>query len=327
MIEAHCLTKRYGGTTAVDDLTLAVRPGVVTGFLGPNGAGKSTTMRMILGLDNPTAGRATIDGRPYAELDNPLRRVGALLDAKWVHPNRTARQHLRWMAAAARLPGSRVDEVLELVGLAAVANKRAGQFSLGMSQRLGIAGALLGDPPVLMFDEPVNGLDPEGIVWIRKFLQSLACEGRTVLVSSHLLPEMALTAQHLLVIGRGRLIADCSTRDFVDRSTTRAVVVRTPQQGELAPVLERAGLTVRDEPLGLHVTGTGVTTEQVGELAASVGAIVHELTMHRASLEDAFMQITGDSVEYHGATTSLSPDDVARGDSDRDEAVLATAGK
>ena len=239
MIEARGLTKRYGPTTAVDDLSFTVRPGVVTGFLGPNGAGKSTTMRMVLGLDRPTAGRVTIGGHTYAELPNPLRTVGALLDAKWVHPNRSARDHLRWMAAAADLPAQRVDEVLETVGLTAVAGKRAGQFSLGMSQRLGIAGTLLGDPEVLMFDEPVNGLDPEGILWIRRFMSALAAEGRTVFVSSHLLSEMALTAEHLIVIGRGRMIADCSTQEFVGRAASGAVLVRAAEEPQLQRALVR----------------------------------------------------------------------------------------
>ena len=229
MIEAIGLTKRYGSTLAVDDLSFTVRPGVVTGFLGPNGAGKSTTMRMILGLDNPTSGSATIDGQPYAHLKRPLTSVGALLDANWIHPNRSARSHLRFMAAANKIDNPRVDEVLDTVGLASVANKAAGKFSLGMKQRLGIAGALLGDPGVLLFDEPVNGLDPEGIHWIRNLMTGLAAKGRTVFVSSHLLSEMAQTAEHLVVIGRGRLIADCSTEDFIARATQTSIRVRSPQ--------------------------------------------------------------------------------------------------
>ena len=301
MIEARGLTKRYGSTTAVDDLSFDVQPGVVTGFLGPNGAGKSTTMRMVLGLDRPTSGRVTIGGQTYAELANPIRTVGALLDAKWVHPNRSARDHLRWMAAASNLPVRRVDEVLDAVGLTAVAGKRAGQFSLGMSQRLGIAGALLGDPEVLMFDEPVNGLDPEGILWIRRFMSSLAAEGRTVFVSSHLLSEMALTAEHLIVIGRGRLIADSSTKEFVGRAASGAVLVRAAQERQLQDVLVEAGLTVAPtDGGGLAVTGTEATTERVGTLAAAYGLVLHELTLQRASLEEAFMALTGDAVEYEG---------------------------
>ncbi len=229
MIEAVGLSKHYGKTVAVDDLSFTVQSGRVTGFLGPNGAGKSTTMRMILGLDTPSAGNVRIEGKHYRELHHPLRTVGALLDAKWVHPNRSARAHLRWLAKSNKLPAKRVDEVLETVGLTNVANRRAGGFSLGMSQRLGIAAALLGDPQVLLFDEPVNGLDPEGILWIRRFMHRLADEGRTVFVSSHLLSEMALTAQELVVIGRGRLIAQCSTEEFVAQATENTVVVRSPQ--------------------------------------------------------------------------------------------------
>jgi ABC-2 type transport system ATP-binding protein len=321
MIQASNLTKRFGKLTAVDDLSFTVSPGVVTGFLGPNGAGKSTTMRMVLGLDNPTSGTVTIGGRQYAHLDNPLRTVGALLDAKWVHTNRSARDHLRWMAAAADLPAKRVDEVLELVGLTSVAKKRAGQFSLGMSQRLGIAGALLGDPQVLMFDEPVNGLDPEGIVWIRNFMKRLAADGRTVFVSSHLLSEMALTADELVVIGRGRLIAECSTQEFVARSAGSGVLLRTPDAGVVRPALEAAGLQVDEEVAGslLVTTATAdplavadgatepaaaadeLTTDTVGRLAASVGATVLELSVRRASLEEAFMAMTGESVEFGGS--------------------------
>lgn len=229
MIEAVGLTKRYGRTIAVDDLSFTVQGGRVTGFLGPNGAGKSTTMRMILGLDAPSGGQVRIDGKLYRDLHQPLRMVGALLDAKWVHPNRSARAHLRWLAKSNNLPAKRVDEVLDTVGLTGVAGRRAGGFSLGMSQRLGIAAALLGDPQVLLFDEPVNGLDPEGILWIRRFMHRLAEEGRTVFVSSHLLSEMALTAQDLIVIGKGKLIAQSSTEDFVNRATENTVVVRSPQ--------------------------------------------------------------------------------------------------
>ncbi|HZG91404.1 MAG TPA: ABC transporter ATP-binding protein [Pseudonocardia sp.] len=303
MIEARGLTKRYGSTLAVDHLDFRVEPGRVTGFLGPNGAGKSTTMRMILGLDRPTAGTVTIDGVAYRELREPLRKVGALLDAGWVHPNRSARSHLRWLARSARLPASRVDEVLDLVGLTAVAGRRAGTFSLGMAQRLGIAGALLGDPEVLLFDEPVNGLDPEGIRWIRTFMQRLAAEGRTVFVSSHLLSEMAQTAEELVVIGRGRLIAQRPTAEFVDGAAGAAVLVRTPAVAELAAVLRGRGHTVAEAgtPDGLLVTGAG--TEAVGEAAAAGGIALHELTLRRGSLEEAFMQITGQDVEFAGAAT------------------------
>src|SRR3954469_4278374 len=241
MIEARGLSKRFGATLAVDDLSFEVRPGTVTGFLGPNGAGKSTTMRMALGLDRPSGGEIRIGGRRYAELKDPLRTVGALLDAKWVHPNRSARSHLRWLAASNRLPAGRVDEVLEMVGLTGVAGKRGGTFSLGMSQRLGIAGALLGDPQVLLFDEPVNGLDPEGIMWIRQFMQTLAGRGRTVFVSSHLMSEMSQTAQHLIVVGRGRLLADMSTADFIAGNSRAHTRVRSPQNEQLAAALTARG--------------------------------------------------------------------------------------
>ncbi|RDI42351.1 ABC transporter ATP-binding protein [Nocardia mexicana] len=299
MIEVTGLTKRFGTTVAVDDLTFKVEPGQVTGFLGPNGAGKSTTMRMILGLDRPTAGTAVIQGKPYRDLDNPLRTVGALLDAKWVHPNRSARSHLRWMAATNGIPQSRVEEVLRLVGLTEVANKNAGGFSLGMSQRLGLAGALLGDPPVLLFDEPVNGLDPEGILWIRRFMQRLAAEGRTVLVSSHLLSEMAQTADHLVVIGRGKLIADTNTKDFIERASESTVRVRSPQLDQLRSLLTSNGLTVREEdPAALLVVGE--TSDAVGKLAGANNITLYELAPQRASLEEAFMRMTGGAVQYHG---------------------------
>jgi ABC-2 type transport system ATP-binding protein len=298
MIEAIGLTKRYGKTVAVDNLSFAVEPGRVTGFLGPNGAGKSTTMRMMLGLDRPTAGQVLIDGKQYAQLDRPLRTVGALLDAKWVHPNRSARAHLQWMAKSNGLPDRRVDEVLDLVGLSKVAKRRAGGFSLGMSQRLGIAGALLGDPKVLLFDEPVNGLDPEGILWIRQFMQGLAADGRTVLVSSHLLSEMAVTAQDLVVIGRGKLISQSSTTEFVERSTENTVKVRSPHADKLGAMLVDKGFTVSEEGDGSFVVA-GVTSDEIGDIAAASGVVLHELSPQRGSLEQAFMQLTGDSVEYH----------------------------
>ncbi|MEV6287296.1 ABC transporter ATP-binding protein [Kribbella sp. NPDC051770] len=311
MIEAQSLTKRYGETVAVDNLSFEVKPGTVTGFLGPNGAGKSTTMRMILGLDTPTSGDVRIDGQHYVDLKQPLRKVGALLDAKWVHPNRSARAHLSWMAASNKLPKQRVEEVLDIVGLTEVAGKRAGAYSLGMSQRLGIAGALLGDPEILLFDEPVNGLDPEGIVWIRKFMHRLADEGRTVFVSSHLLSEMALTAEELLVIGRGRLISQSSTKDFVDQATGNSIKVRSPQLDQLQTVLAQGNLATRiedveDEGKVLFIDGQ-VTTDQIGETAAAQGIVLHELTLQRGSLEQAFMQMTGDSVQYHAHGDDQAP--------------------
>ncbi|MEV6100403.1 ABC transporter ATP-binding protein [Nocardia sp. NPDC051981] len=311
MIELRGLTKHYGQTVAVSDLSFTVRPGQVTGFLGPNGAGKSTTMRMILGLDTPTSGTALIDGKPYHDLKRPLDTVGALLDAKWVHPNRSARSHLRWMAASNDIPQSRVEEVLRLVGLSEVANKSAGGFSLGMSQRLGLAGALLGDPQVLLFDEPVNGLDPEGILWIRRFMQRLAGEGRTVLVSSHLLSEMAQTAEHLVVIGRGRLIADTTTKDFIEKASEQSVRVRSPQLDQLRSLLTSNGMTVREDgarPAGKEpadaegpaLVVAGVTSDAVGKLAGANDITLYELSPQRASLEEAFMRMTGGAVQYHG---------------------------
>jgi ABC-2 type transport system ATP-binding protein len=305
MIEAVGLTKSYGRTLAVDDLSFTVQPGRVTGFLGPNGAGKSTTMRIILGLDAPNRGRVLVDGVAYRSLTNPLRVVGALLDAKWVHPNRSARAHLRWLARSNRLPAGRVDEVLDLVGLATVANRRAGGFSLGMSQRLGIAGALLGDPRILLFDEPVNGLDPEGILWIRRFMQELAAQGRTVFVSSHLLSEMAVTADDLVVIGRGRLISQGSTADFIKQAGAVQIRVRSPQLDRLSALLGDAGAVVRpvrgadrekNEQPALLVSG--MDAPAIGELAAGNDVVLHELSPQAGSLEEAFLQLTGDSVDY-----------------------------
>jgi ABC-2 type transport system ATP-binding protein len=297
MIEAHGLTKRYGRTLAVNNLSFSVEPGQVTGFLGPNGAGKSTTMRIILGLDNPTSGQVRIGGKRYHDLKQPLRTVGALLDAKWVHPNRSARAHLAWMAKSNKIPARRVDEVLDIVGLTSVAGKRAGGFSLGMSQRLGIAAALLGDPEVLLFDEPVNGLDPEGILWIRKFMHRLADEGRTVFVSSHLLSEMALTASNLIVIGKGELISQSTTKEFVARAAENTVKVRSPQLDRLRAVVERAGGTIAESDGSVLVSG--MESDKIGELAAENGLVLHELSPQTGSLEQAFMQITGDAVEYH----------------------------
>ncbi|SEH50444.1 ABC-2 type transport system ATP-binding protein [Mycolicibacterium rutilum] len=298
MIELAGLTKVFGRTRAVDDLTCTIEPGLVTGFLGPNGAGKSTTMRMILGLDHPTSGTATINGRAYRRLADPLRSVGALLDARQAHPNRSARNHLRWIAASNRIPTKRVDEVLEMVGLGTVAGKRVGTLSLGMSQRLGIAAALLGDPPVLLFDEPVNGLDPEGIRWVRTLMRSLAAEGRTVFVSSHLLAEMANTADRLVVIGRGRLIASTTVSEFVGRSGAGAVRVRSPQASSLQRVLAEAGLAAQSDATGSALVVTGTTTDVIGDLAARNGITLHELSARQASLEEAYMALTDGAVEY-----------------------------
>ena len=300
MIEARNLTKRYGSTLAVDDLSFDVKPGHVTGFLGPNGAGKTTTMRMILGLDRPESGSVTVGGRDYHDLDIPLQEVGALLDAKAVHPGRSAYNHLLCLARSNRIPRRRVDEVLAIVGLETVAKRRAGGFSLGMGQRLGIAAALLGDPGVLMFDEPVNGLDPEGIAWVRQLMRMLASEGRTVFVSSHLMSEMALTADHVVVIGRGRLIRDESISDFVDSSSKASVLVKSPDAPRLRSVLEATGAQVLDTPLG-DFEVIDLDAARVGELAAANSIVLHELTPHRASLEEAFMELTQGSVEFHAA--------------------------
>jgi ABC-2 type transport system ATP-binding protein len=297
MIEVHELTKRYGDKTAVDDLTFTVRPGIVTGFLGPNGAGKSTTMRMIIGLDRPTAGTAMINGRPYAHLRAPLHEVGALLEARAVHTGRSALNHLRAMAATTGVPRSRVDEVIDIVGLHDVAGRRAGGFSLGMGQRLGIASALLGDPNTLILDEPVNGLDPEGILWIRRLMQRLAAEGRTVFVSSHLMSEMALTAEHLIVIGRGRLIADAPVQDFIDRASRNTVRVRSPQAVELYDLLTGPGVAITSLGRNLFEV-SGVKAEVIGDRAAAAGIVLHELSPQQPSLEEAFMALTHDAVEY-----------------------------
>jgi ABC-2 type transport system ATP-binding protein len=300
MIQARHLTKRYGPTVAVDDLSFDVVPGRVTGFLGPNGAGKSTTMRMILGLDAPDAGEVTVHGTRYQHLGSPLRAVGALLDPRAVQGGRSARNHLLWLAQSNRVPSSRVDEVLDLVGLSGVAHRHAGGFSLGMAQRLGIAAALLGDPGVLLFDEPVNGLDPEGIAWIRGLLQSLAHQGRTVFVSSHLMSEMAVTADHLIVIGRGRLIADTSMRDFLAHSSNAYVRVRSPQADDLAAQLASRGGVVRHNGDGVLAV-TGLDTAAVGEIARGQGLAVHELVLHEPSLETAYMELTHDTVDYRAA--------------------------
>jgi ABC-2 type transport system ATP-binding protein len=301
MIEAHGLTKRYGSTLAVDDLSFTVQPGVVTGFLGPNGAGKSTTMRMALGLDVPTGGSVTINGTAYGQHRWPLREVGALLEAKAIHGGRSAYNHLWCVAQSNHLPRRRVDEVLELVGLTAVANKRAKGFSLGMGQRLGIASALLGDPSVLLLDEPVNGLDPEGILWMRTLLRHLASEGRTVFVSSHLMSEMALTADHLIVIGRGALIADAPTIEVLGMSTSNYVKVRSPQAAALADLIAAAGGEATPDGEAT-LTVKGLTTEAIGDIAGSAGLTLHELANVDASLESVFMQLTEGAVDFRAVS-------------------------
>ncbi|WP_411970716.1 ATP-binding cassette domain-containing protein [Micromonospora peucetia] len=297
MIELQSLTRRYGRTTAVDDLTLTVRPGHVTGFLGPNGAGKSTTLRMILGLTAPTSGTVTVDGVRFADRPRGLRHAGALLDAGDVHGGRSAAAHLSALARSNGITRTRVDEVLREVGLAAAAKRRIGGFSLGMRQRLGIAAALLGDPPVLLFDEPFNGLDPEGVRWVRDLFRRLAAEGRTVFVSSHLMSEMEHCADRLVVIGRGRLIAEQSLAEFAARGTRASVAVRTPDPTTLAAVLEAEGADVRPADAGALVV-TGLTAARIGDLALAHGIGLHELTTRTASLEEAFMELTADSVEY-----------------------------
>jgi ABC-2 type transport system ATP-binding protein len=298
MIEVQDLSKRYGKTLAVDRLSFSVRPGQVTGFLGPNGAGKSTTMRMMLDLDSPTGGQVLIDGKHYRQLHDPLRQIGALLEAKSMHGGRNARDHLLCLAQSNRISKARVGEVLELVGLESVAKKRTGTFSLGMGQRLGIAAALLGDPRIALFDEPVNGLDPEGIRWVRHLMQRLASEGRTVFVSSHLMSEMALTAEHLIVIGKGRLLADTTMAEFIDRNSRTFVRIRTPEPERLLDLLAAEGIRVdRAEDGALEaVDGDPVL---IGDKAAAERVVLHELSPQSASLEEAFMQLTADSVEYH----------------------------
>jgi ABC-2 type transport system ATP-binding protein len=320
MIEARDLTKRFGSKVAVDHLSFTVQPGRVTGFLGPNGAGKSTTMRLALGLDRPTSGTATINGRNYAQLVNPLRTVGALLEAKSVHTGRSARNHLLFLAQTQGLPPSRVDAMLDLVGLREVARKRAGAFSLGMGQRLGVAAAMLGDPQVLLLDEPVNGLDPEGVLWIRNLMKRLAAEGRTILVSSHLMNEMAVTADHLIVIGRGRLLADAPTEEVIARGSAQSVRVRTPDPDRFTAVVTAEGGKVTAATNG-NGNGNGVVTDygaasgqaahsvpvlivtglpaaRIGELAAASSIVLHELTPQLGTLEDAFLELTADSLEY-----------------------------
>ena len=306
MIEVQGLTKRYGEKTAVDGLTFGIEPGKVTGFLGPNGAGKTTTMRCILGLDYPDAGTVTVDGRDYHDLGYPMREVGALLDAKAVHGGRSAYNHLLCLAQTNNLPRRRVGEVLELVGLSEVAKKRSKGFSLGMSQRLGIAATLLGDPRVLMFDEPVNGLDPEGILWIRNLMKALAAEGRTVFVSSHLMSEMESTADRLIVIGRGKLIADCSMSEFIAGSSGAAVRVRTPMADDLIKAVTAEGATTATDDHDGAIEVRGMTAEAVGDIAFEQGIRLHELTMVHASLEEAFMELTASSVEYHAGVPAAA---------------------
>ncbi len=304
MIETHELTKRYGSTTAVDHMSFSVQPGRVTGFLGPNGAGKSTTMRMIVGLDRPTDGKVTVNGRRYCEHRAPLHEVGALLDAKAVHTGRTARNHLRAMAATHGIATKRVDEVIEMTGLVTVADKRVGGFSLGMGQRLGIASALLGDPQTLILDEPVNGLDPEGVLWVRNLTKYLASQGRTVFLSSHLMSEMALTADHLIVVGRGRVLADAPVADVIAGAQGSKVRVRSPRADDLEELLRRSGAGVTATESGL-LEVTGSTAAQIGDAAAAARLPLHELTTVGSSLEDAYLQLTADEVEYHSTQVGI----------------------
>jgi ABC-2 type transport system ATP-binding protein len=302
MIRLDRLTKTFGSKTAVDGITATIQPGRVTGFLGPNGAGKSTTMRMIMGLDRPTSGSATIDGKRYAELRSPLTEVGALLDAKAVHTGRTAYGHLLAMASTHGIPKSRVHEVIGLTGLDSVAGKRVGGFSLGMGQRLGIAAAMLGDPQTLILDEPVNGLDPEGVLWVRQFARHLAGQGRTVFLSSHLMSEMAQTADHIIVLGRGRILADAPVGEILAGATRNAVRVRTPQPDALANAIASADVTITGVEAQL-LEVSGLTAAQVGEAAAHAGVVLHELTPISASLEEAYLELTQDEVEYRTEVT------------------------
>jgi ABC-2 type transport system ATP-binding protein len=305
MIDVNHVSKRYGEKVAVDDLTFTVKPGIVTGFLGPNGAGKSTTMRMILGLDAPTSGTVEVNGKHYRDLAAPLHEIGAMLEARAIHTGRSAYNHLLAMAQTHGIARSRVDEVIDLVGLSAVARKRAGGFSLGMGQRLGIASALLGDPATVILDEPANGLDPEGILWIRNLLKGLAADGRTVFLSSHLMSEIALTAEHLVVVGKGKLIADTTVADIVAQASENAAVrVRTPDATALADLLAADGVTVSSDERGV-LSVLGLPSERIGELAALNAIVLHELTPKTASLEEAFMRLTGDSVEYHAAAFGI----------------------
>jgi ABC-2 type transport system ATP-binding protein len=337
MIEAKDLTKSFGGKVAVDHLSFAVQPGRVTGFLGPNGAGKSTTMRLILGLDHPDNGEATIDGKHYADLVNPLRTVGALLEAKSVHTGRSARNHLLFLAQTQGLPASRVDAMLDLVGLRDVANRRAGSFSLGMSQRLGVAAALLGDPRILLLDEPVNGLDPEGVLWIRNLMKHLASQGKTVLVSSHLMNEMAVTADHLIVIGRGRLLADAGTEEVIARQSSQTVRVRTPEADRLSSLIAAEGGQAvpaangngDSNGSGDHapvLTVSGMPAARIGELAASAQIVLHELTPQLGTLEDAFLELTADSLEFGHLGTELPGESASTGPATARSATQPTTG-
>jgi ABC-2 type transport system ATP-binding protein len=346
MIQAQSLTKRYGTKTAVDAIDFAIEPGTVTGLLGPNGAGKTTTMRMIVGLDQPDAGSVLVNGQRYRALKAPLREVGVLLDAKAVHPGRSARNHLLAMAATHTIPTSRVDEVIELTGLTSVARRRVGGFSLGMGQRLGIAAALLGDPGILILDEPVNGLDPEGVQWVRRLMRHLAAEGRTVLLSSHLMSEMALTADHIIMLGRGRIIADAPVADIIGQAGGATVRVRSPQASRLAELLAQSGPTaaagttgiagaVGGAPGAVGAAGvtvapieqdllqiTGLTAAEIGDRAAAAGIALHELTSLTASLEDAYLSLTRNEVEYRTGGDTLDDDtldDDTRDDDTRDD--------
>jgi len=312
MIEARGLTKRFGDKLAVDQMSFTIEPGRITGFLGPNGAGKTTTMRLILGLDHPTGGSVSVNGREFSHSASPMREVGALLDAKAMHGGRSAYNHLLCLAQTNGLPRRRVGEVLDLVGLTEVAGKRSKGFSLGMGQRLGIAAALLGDPAILMFDEPVNGLDPEGIMWIRTLMKQLAGEGRTVFVSSHLMSEMENTADHLIVIGRGRLIADCSVAEFIERNSVQAVRVRTPQPDALVAAIRRAGgrVAAAGEAIVIH----GLAADKVGDLAYENGIRLHELAVAQASLEEAYMEQTAASVEFRAGAAPAEEQAEERGD-------------
>jgi ABC-2 type transport system ATP-binding protein len=324
MIEAQGLTKRYGSKTAVDGVSFSVQPGKVTGFLGPNGAGKSTTMRMIVGLDRPTQGTVTVNGRPYAQHRSPLTEVGALLEAKAVHTGRSAANHLAAVAATHGIGRKRIDEVIEMTGLQSVARKRVGGFSLGMGQRLGIASALLGDPHTLILDEPVNGLDPEGVLWVRNLVRYLASEGRTIFLSSHLMSEMALTADHILVIGRGRIIADAPVGDIVARSAGTTVRVRTPDATRLVELVRGPGVSVTSgEPGLLEITGT--TSIAIGEAAASAAVVLHELTPVVGSLEEAYMALTQEEVEFHSTSTGLPQHGGAHTATNRPAAAPAAA--
>ena len=329
MIEVRGLTKRYGAKTAVDNLSFTIEPGRVTGFLGPNGAGKTTTMRCILGLDYPTEGTVTVDGKSYGDLDYPMREVGALLDAKAVHGGRSAYNHLLCLAQTNSLPKRRVGEVLELVGLTEVARKRSKGFSLGMGQRVGIAVAMLGDPQVLLLDEPVNGLDPEGILWIRNLMKHLASEGRTIFVSSHLMNEMAVTADHLIVIGRGKLIAESSTQEFIERSSDKYVLVRSPDASRLADVIAAEGGKAEPQPADNGGSGllrvTGMDAARVGELAAADRVVLHELTPRLASLEEAYMELTADSSEYGVHAGQAAPPAGGTAPADAEQAATASS--